>query len=155
VVATFAALVGVLVTAIVTYTQTRRRLLDDLTHDYDLALRSNRVEVYPALWHLTEALPRYGKQRPVTISELRELIENLRAWYFERGGLFLSPDSRDSYFAFQQELTAATRDGEPYETIDPATRERLRESGSSLRATLTEDIRSRERTVLGNGKRQA
>jgi hypothetical protein len=102
----------VLVTAIVTYTQTRRRLLDDLTHDYDLALRSNRVEVYPGLWHLTEALPRYGKQRPVTISDLRE-------------------------------------------TIDQATRERLRESGSSLRGTLTEDIRSRERTVLGEGRRQA
>jgi hypothetical protein len=92
--------------------------------------------VYPALWALTEALPRYGKQRDVTISDLLELIENLRGWYFERGGLFLSPDSRDAYFAFQTALAKATRGHEPYETIDPATREQLRESGSSLRTTL-------------------
>jgi hypothetical protein len=149
------ALVGVAITAIVTYTETRRRLLDDLAHDYDLALRSNRVETYPALWALTEALPQYGKQRVVTISDLLNLIENLRGWYFERGGLFLSPHSRDTYFAFQTALTKATQGHEPYETIDPKTREQLRESGSSLRTALTKDIRSRERATLDEATQRA
>jgi hypothetical protein len=82
------ALLGVLVTAMVTYLGTRKRLLDDLARDYDLELRSNRVAVYPSLWELSSPgtfLEKHGGV--VTISELTVLSESLRLWYFEKGGV--------------------------------------------------------------------
>jgi hypothetical protein len=142
------AFAGVLVTAVVTYVETRRRFLTDLAHDYDLALRSNRVEVYPALWKLTEALPRYGKEHAAAVSDLLELIESLRAWYFETGGLFLSTDSRDAYFAFQDDLSRTTRGRDARDALTDDEREQLRSSGSALRTALAADIRSRRRAEL-------
>jgi hypothetical protein len=151
-VAPVVAFAGVLVTAVVTYVGTRRRLLDDLAHDYDLALRANRVEVYPALWALTEALPRYGRPGDVSISDLQQLIGKLRDWYFETGGLFLTAGSRDAYFELQEELASTTRDRDAHEAIGDEDRERLRVCGSTLRTALAADIHSRRTARLSQAE---
>ncbi len=146
------ALVGVVLTALVTYSETRRRLLSDLAHDYDLALRNNRVEVYPKLRALTETLPRYGTQRPLAVDDLLQLTNRLRHWYFETGGMFLSGEARDAYFDLQTALADALRDREPEDEVSADERERLREIGSTLRTKLSADVRTREAAELSRAR---
>ncbi|MDX6512036.1 MAG: hypothetical protein QOE36_1540 [Gaiellaceae bacterium] len=145
-------ILAALITGLVTFVETRRTFINDLTKEYDLALRANRVEVYPALWQLTEALPRYGKERPLTVADLVELIESVRGWYFERGGMFLSGESREAYFAFQKGLSATARERDGSDPVDAGERDRLRDLGSALRTSLTLDVRTRRGSELSKAE---
>jgi hypothetical protein len=142
---------GIAVTAIVTYIGTRNRYLNDLARDYDLSLRKNRVAVYPELWALTEVFPHYGRERSrkvIDVGTLDDLADALRRWYYRRGGLFLSDETRRSYFALQDKLhdVAATHDrGRKLEYVEWKP---LREAGSTLRTSLALDLLSRRPSAL-------
>jgi hypothetical protein len=92
-----------------------------------------------------QVLAKYARPEPVTASRLRKLAEELRGWYFEVGGLFLSDDSRDRYFDLQDAIVdelKKKRDDENQE-LDHASFEAIRKKGSTLRTSLSSDLRSR------------
>lgn len=132
---------------------------EELSGAIDVDLREKRLKVYPALWKATDTLPKWPRNPDVTYEDLARLVEKLRRWYFNEGGMFLSRTTqREGYAALQDELAAilklnlsgrlpAAPDGAP---LDRNGRpwpndhyERVRQRCSILRSLLTEDIASR------------
>src|SRR5215208_4139203 len=75
--------------------------------DMEVELRRQRLEAFKKLWALSEPLAKYGRTGPetsVTPASMEKLSRDLRHWYFSQGGMFLSDDSRDAYFGFQDAL---------------------------------------------------
>ena len=90
-------------------------------------------------------MAKYARPRQLTFDDLHQLTVSLRQWYFEKGGLFLSDNSRDAYFALQDEIREVlARDNSPQSEVDESTYEALRKKGSSLRTALTRDVGTRK-----------
>jgi hypothetical protein len=99
-----ALITGVLtfvVTGVGTYVTTYVKWRKDLLVEYDKDLRARRIDAYRELWRQLQPLAEYARPVHVTPAQLVEISINLRRWYFEVGGLFLSESSRDAYFALQ------------------------------------------------------
>jgi hypothetical protein len=138
------------------YVGTRRRVLAELEGRYDAELRDARLRVYTRLWAALEPLARYAREptgRPGR-NEIVNLARNLRRWYFQEGGLYLSAEAREAYFQLQDALTAVmdserwTAGTSSSEQIDVQTFEALRQISSWLRTTLSYDVGTRRRFSL-------
>jgi hypothetical protein len=116
------------------YVGTRRRVLAELEGRYDAELRDS-------------------PSRPRR-TEIEDLARNLRRWYFEEGGLYLSAEAREAYFQLQDALTAVIESNrwaagtDSSDEIDAQTFQALRQIGSWLRTTLTYDVGTRRRFSL-------
>ena len=77
------------------------KVRDDLTIEYDKDLRARRITCYEKLLALMLPLAKYPEPDPLSHSRLRLLAINLRRWYFEGGGLYMSEQTRDTYFDLQ------------------------------------------------------
>lgn len=112
----------------------------------DEGLREKRIALYKVLWKKTGLLPNWPRRADVTYQHLREFSEELRKWYFEEGGIFLSHKARDAYGALQdtvgQLLTPSLKDGLIGPKYDEEY-EKVRSKCSELRSQLTEDLLSR------------
>ena len=133
-------LAGVLV-AVITGVLGYRTARWNLRRDLELELRRQRLEAFKKLWALSEPLAKYGRTSPVTkvtVAAMDDLSNDLRHWYFSQGGMFLSDESRDAYFRFQDALQTVIHDHPPDSDneLDEETRERIREQGSLLRTSL-------------------
>jgi hypothetical protein len=134
---------------IAAYAGTRHRIRAELESKYDAALRDLRLGVYPDLWHALEPLAKYSRDPPGLLGrdEITGLSVALRKWYFEKGGLYLSAETREAYFDLQDGLTVVV--GSPRwtaaegEEVDEYTFEALRRLGSWLRTSLTYDVGTR------------
>jgi hypothetical protein len=139
------AIITVILTAVFTYLAARQKFRDDLQSAYDASLRSERTAAYRELWKTMQVLAKYARPEPVTPNRLETLSSDLRKWYFEIGGLFLTDNSRDAYFALQEEISAEVAAGKssPSEEISANDFEAVRKRGSTLRTNLCSDLRSR------------
>jgi hypothetical protein len=143
-VSTLTLVLGALVSGVLTYLGTRSKLV----LDYDADLRSRRVTAYSDLWARLEPLAKYAADSSFTETDAKDLATSLRVWYFQKGGLFLSQDTRADYFALQN-LLAHLDTGwgweAPGKDLTPAAREHVRTYGSRLRSGLTRDVGTRSR----------
>lgn len=130
---------------VTTYITAKQKFRDDLQARYDETLHNTRIGTYQDLWGRMQVLAKYARPEPVTPLRLRQLGEDLRAWYFEVGGLFLTDNSRDRYFDLQDAIVAELKKDHPDENKDLDTNsfEAIREQGSTLRTSLSSDLRSR------------
>jgi hypothetical protein len=137
-----AALVSGLVTAAVTgWLAGRAKVAEEL--------REARLRIYPPLWKRTSTLSRWPRT-DLTWAGLERLHFDLRHWYYDTGGLYLSENARARYGELQ-ELMAAQLDSSlpqrgdelPASAYDP-----LMHSASSFRTALTEDLESRRQRSL-------
>jgi hypothetical protein len=141
-----AGLIGI----VATYLAAILKFQKDLAAEYDKDLRGNRIRAYLKLWALLQPLAKYARPGRVTHASLGELGSDLRRWYFEEGGLFLSEKSRDAYFALQNEIQAAMkhtqtdRDRE----LDDSLFEKLRKKGSKVRTSTANDVGTRKPSEL-------
>ena len=109
----------------------------NLRRDLELELRRERLNALRQLWAISEPLAKYGRAGAVTKGSIDRLAMELRKWYFQVGGMFLTEPSRDAYFEFQESLHDAMKPLETEETVlDDATFESVRRKGSALRTTL-------------------
>jgi hypothetical protein len=129
-----------------TYLATVLKIRQELGAQYDSDLRHDRIIAYKELWKCLEPLARYAPPGDFTYAGAHKLAVTLRSWYFETGGLFLSEEARDAYFAVQKALT--TLEKTSAETVPEATLEKLRSTGSALRTKLSEDVGTRARGIL-------
>jgi hypothetical protein len=141
--------VGAGVSGVGTYYETRRKLV----LEYDADLRTKRIEAYANLWCRLKPLARYSAASTFSSTDASKLAESLRIWYFEKGGLFLSPSTRTDYFALQDILAKIAqgwgRREPPLEDyLSPDAREYLRLCGSRLRTGMTRDVGSRTRPKI-------
>jgi hypothetical protein len=150
---------GLLITALVTFLGTRMKLLHDeresrrsfrdgLAREYDLALRSDRIGSYRSLWRLLRPLRRFDPPR-LTVGDAHALRSSLGAWYYEEG-LFLSNTSWSGYGNLQEAITRviASAEGGCDRLLTDDEFKTLYERARVLRSSLTEDIATRERSVL-------
>jgi hypothetical protein len=105
--------------------------------DITTSVRANRVEAYQALWKVIEPLSNEWKidRPPVPFNTIRA---KLRHWYYNEGGIFLTAETQQVFWALQgaleagneidafaasQDLRAATRREAWSENAPPATDE--------------------------------
>jgi hypothetical protein len=71
----------------------------------------------------------------------------------EEGGIFLSTNIRDEYFAIQNELTDTLKNAiNLTERVKPEIRQKIYDKFSSLRTKLTEDLGSSANSLFVNDK---
>lgn len=143
-----AAIVGAIAGIAGTYLGAILKFRKDLALKYDIDLRKKRIREYRELWKLLQPLAKYARPGPLTCQAAQQLSYDLRQWYYERGGMFLSDRSRDAYFALQDSLKKEVVDshsGQPDAPLAEEAFERIREKGSALRTALTVDVGTRKK----------
>jgi hypothetical protein len=117
---------------------------------YDKDLRTKRLNAYTELWKLLQPLAKYSWPIPVTAASLENLSADLRKWFFEVGGLFLSERTRKEYFALQNALTIKIANCKEHldRELSDADFLAIRTKGSQLRTSTTVDVGSRKRPLI-------
>ena len=121
-----------------------------LALQYDTELRRDRLKVYAELWSRLEVLNKYGRSSTrLSRVDAEKLVRELKQWYFQVGGIYLSEPARDDYFALQDALehaiaTATRRGSGSLESTDDAAFEFVRLRSSRLRTSLTRDVGTRK-----------
>jgi len=114
-----------------------------LLQDIDIDLRKRRIEVYAELWKATALLPKWPRASGVTYEKLLGFSESLRAWYFEKGGMYLSRSTHTNAYAPLQDGLAEILQANKSGIISDKHYEAIRERCSALRTALASDIESR------------
>jgi hypothetical protein len=122
----------------------------------DESLRARRLEHYPALWVATAAVSRWPRS-VVNRAALENLHRTLRSWYYGQGGLFLSEQARARYGDVQELIAAflAADDGNATDVLAPTGYSDLMYTASALRTALTEDLDTRRRKSVWEGRRRS
>ncbi|MEJ8849768.1 hypothetical protein [Variovorax rhizosphaerae] len=113
-----------------------------LASTVDTELRTQRRAAYILLWSLTGKLPQWPRNDELQYSDLRKLSGDLRDWYFQTGGIYLSESARKVYGTAQERIHAVLAEGRTG-PVGKAHYETLRKACSALRTELTEDLLSR------------
>jgi hypothetical protein len=135
------ALIGLVTGAVATAYKSRK----DLEVQYDIKLREERIAAYKELWKELARLAYYSPEAPVTRDVARDLSAALRKWYFETGGLLMSEETREPYFDLQRALTAVVASDDELST---PTIDALKQLGSRLRTSTTDDVATRVEPLL-------
>jgi hypothetical protein len=118
----------------------------------DLDLRKRRIEVYKELWEFTDILPNWPRAKDVTYDGLKKYSEDLKNWYFHKGGMYLSRKTHhNGYSPLQTALSHLLKEnhlGKVSDKNDKDHYESIRKRCSTLRTCLTEDIESRREGPL-------
>jgi len=110
----------------------------------DTDLRQRRIDVYADLWKKTGALPRWPRNFELTYQDLLDLTADLRSWFFDTGGMFLSAKAREAYGDVQESLTSVLRDNKDGQIkVGESDYDAILARCSALRAELTHDLLSR------------
>jgi hypothetical protein len=140
-------LIGLVVSAIGTYLGIHWKIRKDLEAKYDDSLRGLRLEAYRELWQVTKPLAAFARVDNPSRDDLEALSVALRDWYFDKGGLYLSEETRDACIALQRAVrvvVASDRWEDPsVERVDDTTFDHLREIASRLRSRMTYDVGTR------------
>ena len=136
-----------LVSAILTHFSTKAKLRLDLSAAYDKKLQESRLALYKELWAMLEPLSRFSRAGPVTFETIANISSASRAWYFQRGGIYLTQRSRGPYFAWKEAMQAVLDDESlsksPQIALDPRYVNEIVARASTLRTSLSDDIHTR------------
>jgi hypothetical protein len=108
----------------------------------DTDLRTHRIEVYAELWKRTGSLPKWPRNLDLDYQELQHLTSDLRKWYFERGGMYLSTTARKAYGDVQEAFASVLKEKKGG-TVSEDDYDVIRDQCSALRNELTRDLLSR------------
>ncbi len=121
----------------------RMSLTQKLTGEIDLDLRKRRIDAYGELWKFTSLLPKWPRAEDVTYEQLRALSQQLRQWYYDVGGMYLSRTAQDKgYGPLQGTIAKVVAEGASG-PLSPGDYEAVRQKLSALRSLLAADIESR------------
>ena len=144
-VALIGGLFGLVSGAFGTYVSAILKFRKELETEFDKEIRKERIRTYLKLWQLLVVLARYDRPGPLDAARLEKLSVEMRTWFFEDGGIYLSDRARDSYFALKKKLplvveASRQREGQALEEQEV---NQLVEAASLLRAHLTKDLGTR------------
>jgi hypothetical protein len=114
-----------------------------LLQDIDVDLRKRRIDAYQELWKSTALLPKWPKADGVTYERLLQFSEELRSWYFDKGGIYLSRSTHDDAYGPLQDALAELLGANKSGPISNEHYEVVRRLCSRLRGALAGDIESR------------
>ncbi len=113
----------------------------NLLSELDQELRTARIAAYKRIWRSTAILPKWPT-REASFEELIALRIELRRWYFEDGGLFLSEETTNTEYKNLQKNLCSIPDDKTGE-LSPEEYRDYRKLCSSFRTALVRDILSR------------
>ncbi len=106
-------------------------------------LREARLKAYPSVWQLTGGVSTWP-WTDATWADVERLHLDFRAWYYVRGGIFLSDNSRARYGELQELIEAHLEEPADRSAQLPGpVYQSLAGAGSAFRTALTEDLESR------------
>ena len=150
---------GIVTATAVAYLGAIIKFRKDLEAEYDKDLRIRRIEVYKGLWHLLQFMARYDLPKPLSPRTLQQLSVEMRKWYFEvGGGLYLSEETRKSYFALKEAIKNVVDKHDNVEDsseddLDDIDRAKILKKGSDLRRDMTQDVGTRQLSpIIARGK---
>jgi hypothetical protein len=150
-IALIAGLVSGAITSVITYFATAAKIRLELTIEYDKELRKDRLGAYLKLWPKLKPLARYSPPSPVGHQLVKKTSENMRDWYFDTGGVYLSRESRDRYFklkATMQKIIDNPKIPEKDGSLPPGLVATLHDEATELRAALSDDVGTRQEPFL-------
>jgi hypothetical protein len=150
-IALIAGLVSGAVTSVITYFATAAKIRLELTIEYDKELRKERLSAYLKLWPKLKPLARYSPPSPVSRQLVKDTSEDMRDWYFDTGGVYLSRESRDHYFKLKGTMQKIIDDPEILEedgSLPGKWVKTLHYEATRLRAALSDDIGTRQEPFL-------
>jgi hypothetical protein len=138
------SVLSVVMTALFGLLTNRQKFREDLQAKYDATIHEQRTAVYLPLWKKLELLARFAPPETVTMKRLDELSTTLREWFFDKGGLYLSDESRQAYLNLQETITHVRNREISDRGVDESSLRRIQDKASALRASLSKDIGSRK-----------
>lgn len=108
---------------------------------YDTKLLEQRLAEYKKLWKLTQPASRRHVAQ-LDVNAAAQLAKELTSWYYSDGGMVLSEDARDAFFAARESLDLTERD------TGTKRLEQVVARFSMLRTALCEDMNSRRGPTL-------
>jgi hypothetical protein len=118
---------------------------EDVTPDYsDPDLLRRRRDAYEVLFRILKVFAKYDVPLPLSTSLLQNVTTEMRDWYFDFGGLYMSEYSRIPYFELKDTIKGLLKDPK-YRLVDQIAAEDtayVTAKASSLRDSLRRDIRS-------------
>jgi len=81
----------------------------------DQSLRTNRETIYKSLWKKLEKLSKWPLNKDLAYQDLDTLLIEMKNWYFEEGGIYLSKKARGANGIVQKAIVEAFS-GTPYRT---------------------------------------
>jgi len=141
----------------------------NLQAQYDIDLRSKRIDAYRSLWKELHLLRKHSAPETLSYGEVNTLLKELTSWYYEDGkGMYLTEKSRERFLDLLKELeditkTKGARKDEAISSSDLGTfpdketktkGSGLRGAGSELRTLLLKDIGTREQLHLNYGNKR-
>jgi len=147
----FTVIVSALIGAIVSYVGATLKNFIDARAKVDASLRETRIPVYKELWKKTELLPKWSRSEDITYERLDQFSSELRDWYFNQGGVFLSERARAAYgnlqdtihFVLPKKEKIVLPKKEKKHNLSIEDYEQVRQMCSKLRTELTNDLLSR------------
>lgn len=134
-----AGVLGGVTGALTTLLQARK----SLEAQYDIDLRKSRIDTYRELWSSLQPLAYWGPRSPLHEVGLRDLSRAMQSWYFGRGGLFMSAQTRTAYFRLHALLEESAKHGSDDGRIDARVAEAVKGQASKLRDAMTSDVATR------------
>jgi hypothetical protein len=139
------------ITAVITYLATVAKTRLDLAVEYDKGLRKDRLDVYLKLWPMLKPLAKYSAPEPARYQIVKQVSENMRDWYFDVGGIYLSKRSRGPYFDFKKVMQKIIDNPSEQDGLLPDDKVReLHEKATKLREALSNDIGTRQGSLLAS-----
>ena len=137
-------LVSAAATAVITYFVTLSKIRLDLAVEYDKKLRAERLDAYKKLFTLLKPLARYSPAEQITDQIIKRTSENMRDWYFDIGGIYLSQKSREHYFALKESMQKVI--DKP--TLLDTELKNILKHGKVLRESLSNDVGTRAESFM-------
>ena len=150
-IALLAGLVSGAITSVITYFATAAKIRLELAVEYDKELRKDRLCAYLKLWPKLKPLARYSPPEPVSHQLVKRTSEDLRDWYFDIGGVYLSRESRGPYFQLKKMMQSIIDDPAMEKQVGPLPPELVRtlhDQASKLREVLSDDVGTRQEPFL-------
>jgi len=97
---------------------------------------------YETLYRILKPLARYDLPEPLSIEVLGRVSADMRDWYFDAGGLYLSDASREPYFKLKEAIKIISQHPAYLSTqlVLEEDSETLLQAASRLRAALRDDL---------------
>jgi hypothetical protein len=122
----------------------------NLEAEYEKDLRKTRIEVYKELFVILKLI--IGSERitnNLTESSIQNIVDKLRDWYYEKGGVFLSTPSYHHFMMLQvylyRDFLIPLKDNEAIEDDDLfKTGEKIARASLDLSESLIDDINTRK-----------
>lgn len=117
----------------------------ELEKEIDIDLRAKREARYLELWRIGASVSKMPRNRDLTWSDLVDMHNHLRDWYFDGGGMYLSGQARAGYGELQQCLGRHLESGDHRSVLGDDVYDDVQQRFSALRTELTKDLQSRVR----------